>query len=208
MKFPTICILSSFASASAFTHQKTFGVSSGQKSVELSAQISRAEFLQTVTAASLLSVVAPQSANAAKYGGFGRGSAGVTDPKDKIVDDEILASESVQASLSKIKNYLSAVEGMQAAISSDTQSNIVPSIRKEFDFVDLRAALNTFNTAFDEETQRGTDRLIRIIIQDIDELEVNAKLKDGIPRSEKRLAVVTGKLSKLSKAFQDLLAFA
>ena len=200
--------LSLVASASAFS--PAFVNNAAQSNSALSAEMSRAAFLQTsvtAAAAALLSL-APQEAQAAKYGGIGRGSSGIVDPKDKIVDSEILASADVQASLDKIKKYLSVVEGLQSAIASNSQADIVPTIRKEFDFVEIRAALNTFNTAFDEETQRGTDRLIRIIIQDIDELEVNAKLKEGYARSEKRLGIVNGKLNKLACSLKDIIAFA
>jgi hypothetical protein len=61
---------------------------------------------------------------------------------------------------------------------------------------------------FDEDTQRGTDRLIRIILQDITELSVASKLKAGISRSERRIEAINKKLEKLSKAFEDYLAFA
>ena len=200
--------LSLAVSASAFS--PTFVNNAAQTSSALSAEVSRAAFLQTsatAAAAALLSL-APQAAQAAKYGGVGRGSAGIIDPKDKIVDSDILASSEVQASLDKIKDYLGVVEGLQSTVAANTQADIVPTIRKEFDFVQIRAALNTFNSAFDEDTQRGTDRLVRLILQDIDELEVNSKLKEGYPRSEKRLAIVTGKLNKLSCAFKDIIAFA
>ena len=43
------------------------------------------------------------------------------------------------------------------------------------------------NTALDEDTQRGTDRLIRATIQDITEIEVSGILKPGIPRSERKV---------------------
>ena len=170
--------------------------------------MNRAAFLQTAGAAVLATLALPQDAMAAKYGGIGRGSAGVIDPKDKIVDDEIFASEEVQSALKKIKGYLSTVESLQAQLGSDSQANIFPIIRKDLDFVELRTALNTFNSAYDEETQRGTDRIVRIIIQDIEEVEVNSKLKEGIPRSEKRLALVSGKLTKLATALSDIIAFA
>lgn len=68
--------------------------------------------------------------------------------------------------------------------------------------------MNTLNSAFDEDTQRGTDRLVRLIMQDITELETANKQKEGVKRSEKRLGIMFGKLDKLEKAFGDYLAFA
>jgi hypothetical protein len=47
----------------------------------------------------------------------------------------------------------------------------------------IRLLLNQFNVAFSEDTQRGTDRLIRNIIQDVTELEREAVVKPGKQRS-------------------------
>eukprot|EP00957_Ditylum_brightwellii_P111791 8526926-Ditylum_brightwellii.AAC.1 len=96
---------------------------------------------------------------------------------------------------------------MSATVAADSQADIGPSIRKELDFVQVRADFNGVTEAFDEDTQRGTDRLVRIILQDITELETANRQKPGVPRSEKRLSIVQGKLSKLEKAFDDFLAF-
>lgn len=149
----------------------------------------------------------PSDANAYKYAGIGRGSAGVLDPKEAIVDADVLASESVQQALAKVKAYKSTVNEMMSALKSDSQADLGSVIRKEFDFVALRANLNTLNSAFDEETQRGTDRLIRLVMQDLTELETANKQKPGIPRSEIRLNAMMGKLAKLDGSFGDFLAF-
>ena len=97
---------------------------------------------------------------------------------------------------------------MKAGLDADPQLNIKPAIVKELDFASLRDTLNTLNTAFEEDTQRGTDRLIRVILQDITELETANAQKDGVPRSPRRLEIMQGKLAKLDKAFGDYLAFA
>lgn len=183
---------------------------SAQKSTALSmsdkpSSISRLQFLQTATAAAILSTTTP--ANAAKYGSFGSSSPEVLDPKSAIIDDEIAKTKPVLDSIQSIKAYLEAVKSMQAALAADSQANIGPTIRKEFDFVKLRADLNTANTPFDEDTQRGTDRLSRLILQDITELEAANRQKEGVARSEKRLTIMTKKLDKLTCAFSDYLAF-
>ena len=144
---------------------------------------------------------------AAKYGSFGAGSPGVLDPKAAEVDTDVLKSGSVQAALKKVEGYRSAVRDMQAALKADTQVNVRKTIIKELDFADLRDTLNTVNTAYEEDTQRGTDRLIRVIMQDITELEQSNAQKDGIPRSARRVEIMEGKLAKLEKAFSDFLAF-
>ena len=169
---------------------------------------SRAAFLQTIGAAAVSSVtLLPNVANAAKYGKLGAGSPEVLDPKDADVDMDILASAEVQKALSAIKGYASAIEEMKATLKADSQADIGAAVSKNLERSQLRTDLNTFNTAFDEDTQRGTDRIIRIIVQDISELEISNKQKPGVPRSQIRLDNLNGKLNKLSKAFGELLAF-
>mmetsp|Transcript_22214 Transcript_22214/g.33919 ORF Transcript_22214/g.33919 Transcript_22214/m.33919 type:complete len:207 (+) Transcript_22214:102-722(+) len=169
----------------------------------------RSDFLKQVMGTAALSfvVMKPESAFAAKYGGFGAGSPEVLDPSEAIVDKDILQKDSVQKALGSVKGYYEAANEMLSILEKNGQADIGPIIRKDFEFSKLRTDLNTFNEALDEDTQRGTDRLIRIIMQDITELETANKQKDGIPRSDRRLDIMKGKLSKLSKAFKDYLAF-
>ncbi len=166
------------------------------------------EFLQQSAAAVAATLtLLPGQANAAKYGGFGAGSPEVIDPKDAIVDEDILKSDSVQKGLAAVKGYKQSVVDMKSALSADSQADIGPKIRKDFDFSVIRSDLNAINAALDEDTQRGTDRIVRAILQDITELEVSQKQKAGVARSEKRLSNVCGKLDKLEKSFDDYLAF-
>jgi len=99
------------------------------------------------------------------------------------------------------------VKEIQGALKANDQADIGPTLRTKFDFVKLRADLNTANSPFDEDTQRGTDRIGRLVLQDITELETANKQKEGITRSEKRLGIMNKKLDKLAKAFSDYLAF-
>lgn len=96
---------------------------------------------------------------------------------------------------------------MQKALEQNPQVNIRPVIIKELDLSKLRTTLNAINPALDEDSQRGTDRLIRAILQDVTELEIANTQKEGIPRSQRRLDTMKGKLAKLDKAFSDYLAF-
>merc|ERR1712038_456235 len=102
---------------------------------------------------------------------------------------------------SKVKSYKKTVESIKATLESNKQADVGPIIRKDLDFVALRTDLNTLNTAFDEDTQGGTDRLVRLIMQDITELETANRQKEGVARSEKRLSIMFSKLEKLDKAF-------
>ncbi len=177
--------------------------------VSLQAASTRGEFLaQVVGIVAVTSSVFPGAAQAAKYGAIGTSSPGVLDPKDAIVDEEIFKSSSVQAALKSIQGYAGRVGEMKSSLEANSQVNLGPTLRKEFDFSKLRSSLNDLNSAFDEETQRGTDRLIRGIMQDLTELETANSQKEGIERSERRVANMNAKLNKLQTAFNDLLAFA
>lgn len=167
----------------------------------LNAEQSRQAFLAQAAGltASLLAVPVPA---------FAYGSTAVLDPKEAEIDYDILKSSAVQSALEKVKGYQSTVQKMKAGLDADPQLNIRPDIIKNLDFASLRDTLNTVNTAFEEDTQRGTDRLIRVIIQDITELETANSQKDGVARSPRRLEIMQGKLAKLDKAFGDYLAFA
>lgn len=169
----------------------------------------RIGFLQQSAAAVAASLtLLPGQANAAKYGGFGSGSPEVIDPKDAIVDEDVLKSDSVQKGIAAVRGYKQSVVDMKATLASDSQADIGPKIRKDFDFSVVRTDLNAINAALDEDTQRGTDRIVRAILQDITELEVTQKQKPGVARSETRLSNVNKKLDKLEKSFDDYLAFA
>lgn len=178
------------------------------KEEDSTAPLSRLQFIQqTVAATAATFTLLPNVANAAKYGSFGAGSPEVLDPSTAVVDEEILASEPVQKAFAAVKNYKKTIDDIKTVLDGNKQADVGPIIRKELDFVQLRADLNTLNSAFDEETQRGTDRLVRLIMQDVTELETANKQKPGVERSEKRLNIMYGKLEKLSKAFADYLAF-
>jgi len=209
MNFSMITFFMLLGNAAAFAPSAAFTRNSKTVICMSANEINRSDFVKTLTAGSVFAAFSSaQPAMAAKYGAVGKGSPNVMDPKEAIVDSEILASEAVQKSLASIKLYAKVVAAIKGELVKNPQADIAPYIRKNFDFSILRGSLNNFNTVFDEDTQRGTDRIIRIIIQDVDELEVNSRLKEGIPRSERRLLLINGKLNKLEKAFKDFLAFA
>ena len=183
-------------------------ISFADTSTSLQAEQSREAFLAQTVALTGSILFAPTPAHAAKYGGFGAGSPEVLDPADADVDQSILKSDTVQSALRKVKDYQSAVRGMQSALETNPQTNVRSVIIKDLDFASLRSTLNTVNSAFEEDTQRGTDRLIRVIMQDITELEAANNQKEGVERSQRRLDIMKGKLAKLDQAFSDYLAFA
>mmetsp|Transcript_51611 Transcript_51611/g.109754 ORF Transcript_51611/g.109754 Transcript_51611/m.109754 type:complete len:209 (+) Transcript_51611:315-941(+) len=207
MKFTAFITSLLFLGSAAFAP----GAGNARSSTALSAEkgaTSRIEFLQRSAALAASLTLLPGQANAAKYGGFGAGSPEVIDPKDAIVDSDILKSDSVQSAIKSVRGYKQSVLDMKSSLASDNQADIGPKIRKDFDFSIVRTDLNSINAALDEDTQRGTDRIVRAILQDITELEVTQKQKPGVARSETRLGNVIRKLDKLEKSFDDYLAFA
>mmetsp|Transcript_63397 Transcript_63397/g.75015 ORF Transcript_63397/g.75015 Transcript_63397/m.75015 type:complete len:211 (+) Transcript_63397:128-760(+) len=209
MKLATVTFSLFLSSAAAFVPAVTRQQSASPLFMAESAntESTRLQFLQSISTATLAATFLPKSASAAKYGGFGAGSPEVLDPKEAIVDTDILASDAVQKSLGEVKTYLATVKSMKETLASNSQADIGPTIRKNFDFSKLRTDLNTLNSAFDEETQRGTDRLIRAILQDVTELELANKQKAGVERSSRRVDTMVAKLNKLEKAFTEYLAF-
>jgi len=203
MKIYHSAILSLLTSAAAFAPSAKQSVSTSLQSTS-----SRGEFMKQIATSFVvaggLSTLAPEPANA----GWATGPrSAVIDPKDAIVEEEIFRTAAVQKSLKAVKKYSTTVAEMKKALAANSQVDLKSVIRKEFEFSALRSELNTFNTAFDEDTQRGTDRLIRVILQDLNELEVANAQKEGIPRSDIRLAKMNGKLDKLETAFNTLLSF-
>lgn len=161
-----------------------------------------------LVSAGSLSLFRPDPAIAAKYGGFGAGSPEVLNPAEAEVDMQILKSDAVQGALKKVQGYQSSVREMQKALEANSQADLKKTIIKDLEFSSLRTTLNTVNSAFEEDTQRGTDRLIRVIMQDITELETANQQKEGVTRSPRRVEIMNGKLAKLDQAFSDYLAFA
>jgi len=214
MKFYTASIFVAIASsAAAFSSSPRLSSRTSSSSIQLQSSTStRDEFFSQIATTFVVTggiattafTARPSPANAGWA--TGPGSA-VLDPKDAIVDEDVFKTSAVQKALKSVQGYSSLVSDMKKALTANSQVDLKPVIRKEFDFAKLRADLNTLNTAFDEDTQRGTDRLIRVILQDLNELEVSNAQKDGVPRSDIRLAKMNGKLDKLQVAFDTFLKF-
>jgi hypothetical protein len=205
------CTDSSATALSAVEAGTSSRVSHGSSSAPAAATTTRSGFFRIVTAsatAAAASAFVVEPAHAAKYGSFGAGSPEVLDPSQADVDRDVLNSDKVQKALGKVRSYREAVEKMQALLRTDPQASVKGILLRELDVGGIRDTLNTVNAAFEEDTQRGTDRLIRVILQDITELETANNQKEGIDRSPRRLEIMVGKLAKLDKAFDDYLAFA
>lgn len=146
----------------------------------------------------------PTLANA---GWLVQSSPEVINPKDAVIDADLLKSSEVQTSLKDVRAYRETVSRIAKNLKSNSQYDMLPEIREEFEFSKLRNTLNEVNSVFDEDTQKGTDRLVRVILQDVNELGESSRMKSGYPRSDKKAVFINKKLAKLEKAFGDLLEF-
>ena len=94
--------------------------------------------------------------------------------------------------------YKNAAKTLKGAFEKDTGMQLIPTIRKEFDFSKLRDDLNVVTTVFDDDTQLTTDRLGRAILYDLTELENASRLKkEETGRTEKKIASVSKWFDKL-----------
>lgn len=167
--------------------------------------MTRSTFLTTATTAAVTTLLPTTIFPSPAFAKFGESI--YVSPSAAVVDREVLGSAPVQKSVESLVSYKAAVTDLCGKLKSDGQADLVPAIRTTFDFALLRTSLNTLGTAFDEDTQRSLDRISRLIIQDVQELEAASAFKGG-GRSEIRRANVEKKLNKLEGAFGELLAFA
>merc|ERR1719408_1093068 len=97
-----------------------------------------------------------------------------------------------------MKSYKTAANQLKATFEKDTTMQLIPIIRKEFDFSKVRDDLNVATTVFDDQTQLTTDRIARSILYDLTELEGASRLKKGeTERTEKKIANVDKWFAKL-----------
>eukprot|EP01036_Dinobryon_divergens_P027740 gene27740-36562_t len=160
-----------------------------------------------LTAAAISSSTLPISAIAANYGGFGSSYAEVIDPKTAVLNDETFKSDDVKAGLDGLLNLIKIVGSLKESLSKDAQADIVVALEKDLSPGKIRSTLNQYNNAFAEDTQRGTDRLIRNVIQDVNELGREASIKPGKQRSAAKLATTLKRLTAAEDALKELAAF-
>ena len=105
-------------------------------------------------------------------------SSKVISPKDAQLTEDAANNENVAAGKKALKNYISIAQSLCQDLQKDSQLDVRTRL-KELGGADVRTNLNKFNEAFSEDTQRGTDRLIRVALQDITELKKDAVVKEG-----------------------------
>ena len=152
--------------------------------------------------------VSPVNAEASKSPLYaGGGYAEVIDPKTATFNDELKNSEDVKAGVSGLADLTKAVQSIKADLVKDPNVDLVGRVAKDLNAGKIRTVLNKYNQAFSEDTQRGTDRLIRGIVQDVQELERDVVVKAGKPRSESKIKNLTKRLDATEAAFNELAAF-
>ena len=132
-----------------------------------------------------------------------------TEPKDADIDDELLKTEGVQKSLKNLAGYKTAAASLKGQFESNTDMQLIPSIRKDFDFGKLREDLNVASTVFDDTTQGTMDRISRSILYDLTELENASRFKKGetATRTPKKVANVGKWFGKLEVDLTSFLAY-
>ena len=93
--------------------------------------------------------------------------------------------------------------------AKDQNMQLIPIIRKAFDFSNVRNDINIATTVFDDTTQQTMDRISRGLLYDITELENASRFKKGEDqtRTPKKIANVDKWFVKLDKDFTEFLAY-
>eukprot|EP00904_Undaria_pinnatifida_P000767 jgi/Undpi1/10691/HiC_scaffold_29.g13139.m1 len=167
---------------------------------------SRKALLQQGVATLAGLAVATQPASAGLFGGE-KQWAGVIDPRSSVKDADKLASDAVQKDITALKKYQAATKDISATLASNPQADVLPKVKATFNMSEFRSTLNGINDVFDEDTQRGTDLIVRNMLQDALELANASRMKPDVPRSERKVEILRKKLMKLDQAFVSLNAF-
>jgi hypothetical protein len=131
-----------------------------------------------------------------------------TAPGSVTVDAEVMKRPETKAALKKLSDYDALIKDTAAQFKADPMSyDVAAKVKSSFKVDDIRSSLNIVNEAFDEDTQRVTDKVVRGIIQDIGEVITNSTVKPGTSRTSKKIDRTTQWLSKISGDFDYLLAF-
>merc|ERR1712216_690589 len=95
------------------------------------------------------------------------------------------------------KGYAVGIVKLKNALAEDDQFDVAKYLRQEYDFVKVRSTFNTLEAVWDEDTQKGVDRVMRGILQDLVETESAAKFNEEGKRTPKKLLSTKNKLEKL-----------
>jgi len=129
-----------------------------------------------------------------------------TKPEDAELDEDLAKTDKVKTAIKNIGGYKTSAAALKAKFDADTNAVLIPSIRKEFDFSQVRDDLNIASAIFDDTTQLTIDRQARSILYDLTELESAARFKKGEDqtRTAKKVANVNKWFAKLDS---DIVTF-
>ncbi|KAK4529912.1 hypothetical protein CCYA_CCYA02G0769 [Cyanidiococcus yangmingshanensis] len=124
------------------------------------------------------------------------------------IKDEDIAR--VQKQLTTLRDYRKAVGDISAKFeAAPGTADVTGDLERVFRFDTLRNTLNVVADAnFDEEVQKRTDRLVRNILQDLNELEVAARIRgnQGV-RTPRKIDAVRKWLHSMATDMDRLLAY-
>merc|ERR1719305_796189 len=133
----------------------------------------------------------------------------VTKASDADIDDDLLKSRPVQKSLENLRTYKKNAAALQQQLAKTPDMELIPTIRKQFDFAAIRDDLNVATTVFDDQTQLTIDRLSRGILYDLTELENASRFKKGAEqvRTPKKIDSVNQWFTKYDGDVDTFLAY-
>ena len=169
--------------------------------------VSHAKSAAALLAGAVLTLGNPTLTLAANYGGFGSTYAGVINPKDSVLSETGM-SEDAKAGLASVKTFIGTIQSAKADLAKDNNIELSQRLQSALNPAVVRGALNKYNTAFSEDTQRGTDRLIRLVLQDLTELDRESIVKAGKTRSEVKVNNCLKRLNAAEESLTQLASFA
>lgn len=128
-------------------------------------------------------------------------------PSADKINRELMSKPEVKDALSKLQGYQKNLIDLFDKFKNDPQAELQSAVRDIVPISELRNALNVVNEAIDENTQIETDKVVRSIIQDIEELDAASALKSGVERTQKKIDRTSDWFDKLGGDFKRLLSF-
>ena len=122
------------------------------------------------------------------------------------IDKEQLAKPELQAGLKDLVATQGKINTLFESYKADNNVQLTAQLQS-FSIVKLRDDLNKLTLALDEDTQIKTDKLVRVIIQDLVELDQATKLKEGAQRTPKKNAATTKWFTQTLGDFEKFIAY-
>lgn len=126
------------------------------------------------------------------------------------VSADVMSTPEAKEALKKLQEISTQLLSLTSAFEGNPKFyNLADELQRGIKVDDIRSALNTVLDAFDEETQKTTDKLARGIIQDLSELIYNSSIAPGVTsgRTPNRIDRIAKWLAKINGDFNYLLSF-